>query len=205
MSIPQKSLFSLLSCCQNFFTIGRNLAKFWQKISLHSFFWDTVYRPMRGFPILLYCCCWWCMCSLLHLSAAAAAATTRPITTTTTTIPLMPLTPLLYQCYYVNVYLVLTMTQEVMDCEGHQWNIPVESNLHADCFLASVLFVDWWWTPPPPPVCLCELISHHNMHHTRPYHTTTHHTISGGATLWQSSANALPNCCHALPVALPVF
>ena len=28
---------------------------------------------------------------------------------------------------------------------------------------------------------------------------------SGGATLWQSSANALPVCCHALPVALPVF
>jgi len=28
---------------------------------------------------------------------------------------------------------------------------------------------------------------------------------SGGATLWQSSANALPACCHALPVALPVF
>jgi len=27
----------------NFFTIGRNLAKFWQKISLHSFFLDTVY------------------------------------------------------------------------------------------------------------------------------------------------------------------
>jgi len=24
-------------------------------------------------------------------------------------------------------------------------------------------------------------------------------------TLWQSSANALPVCCHALPVALPVF
>jgi len=24
------------------FTVGRNLAKFWQKISLHSFFWDTV-------------------------------------------------------------------------------------------------------------------------------------------------------------------
>jgi len=30
-------------------------------------------------------------------------------------------------------------------------------------------------------------------------------TPSGGATLWQSSANALPVCCHALPVALPVF
>jgi len=29
--------------------------------------------------------------------------------------------------------------------------------------------------------------------------------FSGGATLWQSSANALPLCCHALPVALPVF
>jgi len=29
--------------------------------------------------------------------------------------------------------------------------------------------------------------------------------ISGGATLWQSSANALPVCCHALPVALLVF
>jgi len=33
---------------------------------------------------------------------------------------------------------------------------------------------------------------------------------SGGATLWQSSANALPAnalpvCFHALPVALPVF
>ena len=28
---------------------------------------------------------------------------------------------------------------------------------------------------------------------------------SGGATLWQSSANALPVYCHALPVALPVF
>ena len=28
---------------------------------------------------------------------------------------------------------------------------------------------------------------------------------SGGATLWQSSANALPVCSHALPVALPVF
>jgi len=28
---------------------------------------------------------------------------------------------------------------------------------------------------------------------------------SGGATLWQSSAFALPVCCHALPVALPVF
>jgi len=28
---------------------------------------------------------------------------------------------------------------------------------------------------------------------------------SGGATLWQSSANALPVCCNALPVALPVF
>ena len=28
---------------------------------------------------------------------------------------------------------------------------------------------------------------------------------SGGATLWQSSANALPVCCHALPVALPAF
>ena len=28
---------------------------------------------------------------------------------------------------------------------------------------------------------------------------------SGGATLWQSSANALPLCYHALPVALPVF
>ena len=25
------------------FTIGRNLTKLWQKISLHSFFWDTVY------------------------------------------------------------------------------------------------------------------------------------------------------------------
>jgi len=29
--------------------------------------------------------------------------------------------------------------------------------------------------------------------------------ISGGATLWQSSANALPVCCHALPIALPPF
>jgi len=29
--------------------------------------------------------------------------------------------------------------------------------------------------------------------------------LSGGATLWQSSANALPVCCHALPLALPVF
>jgi len=28
---------------------------------------------------------------------------------------------------------------------------------------------------------------------------------SGGATLWQSSANALPVCSYALPVALPVF
>jgi len=26
------------------FTIGRNLTKFWQKISLHRFFWDTVYK-----------------------------------------------------------------------------------------------------------------------------------------------------------------
>ena len=33
----------------------------------------------------------------------------------------------------------------------------------------------------------------------------TSNTSSGGATLWQSSANALPVCCHALPVALPVF
>jgi len=24
------------------FAIGQNLTKFWQKISLHSFFWDTV-------------------------------------------------------------------------------------------------------------------------------------------------------------------
>jgi len=28
---------------------------------------------------------------------------------------------------------------------------------------------------------------------------------TGGATLWQSSANALPVYRHALPVALPVF
>jgi len=28
---------------------------------------------------------------------------------------------------------------------------------------------------------------------------------SGGTTMWQSSANALPAYCHALPVALPVF
>jgi len=35
--------------------------------------------------------------------------------------------------------------------------------------------------------------------------TTTVLTSSGGATLWQSSANALPVCCHALPVALPIF
>jgi len=28
---------------------------------------------------------------------------------------------------------------------------------------------------------------------------------SGGDTLWQSSANALPVYCHALPFALPVF
>jgi len=33
----------------------------------------------------------------------------------------------------------------------------------------------------------------------------TDHLCSGGATLWQSSANALPVYCHALPVALPVF
>jgi len=29
------------------FTIGRNLTKFWQKISLHSFYWDTVYIEDR--------------------------------------------------------------------------------------------------------------------------------------------------------------
>jgi len=29
--------------------------------------------------------------------------------------------------------------------------------------------------------------------------------LSGGATLWQSSANALPVYCHALPDALSVF
>jgi len=28
---------------------------------------------------------------------------------------------------------------------------------------------------------------------------------SGGATLWQNSANALSVCCHALPVALPAI
>jgi len=49
------------------------------------------------------------------------------------------------------------MTQADMDCEGHQWNIPVESNLQDDCFLASVLLDDWC---TPPPVCLCVLISH---------------------------------------------
>jgi len=35
--------------------------------------------------------------------------------------------------------------------------------------------------------------------------TLLNQCASGGATLWQSSANALPVCCHALPIALPVF
>jgi len=38
------------------------------------------------------------------------------------------------------VNLVLTTTQADMDCDGHQWNIPVESNLHDDCFFPSDLF-----------------------------------------------------------------
>jgi len=43
MSTPQKKpvLFGIF--VPKISTIGRNLTKFWQKISLHSCFWDTVY------------------------------------------------------------------------------------------------------------------------------------------------------------------
>ena len=43
MGTPQNSLFSLLSLFQKNFTISRNLPKFWQKISLHSFLRHGVY------------------------------------------------------------------------------------------------------------------------------------------------------------------
>jgi len=39
---PEKLVFFAIFV-PKIFTIGRNLTKFWQKISLHSFFWDTVY------------------------------------------------------------------------------------------------------------------------------------------------------------------
>ena len=43
------------------FTIPRNLAKLWRKISLHSFFWDTVYRQLIGNHTLAFDWChfWW--------------------------------------------------------------------------------------------------------------------------------------------------
>jgi len=34
----------------------------------------------------------------------------------------------------------------------------------------------------------------------QPIHYISGSRLSGGATLWQSSANALPVCCRALPV-----
>ena len=41
----KQSFFSLLSLCQKIFTIGQNLTKFWQKISLHSFLRQCVFTP----------------------------------------------------------------------------------------------------------------------------------------------------------------
>jgi len=51
------------------FTIGRNLTKFWQKISLHSFFWDTVYNSLTF--------CWSTWSSTVFLNCSASVATLR--------------------------------------------------------------------------------------------------------------------------------
>ena len=50
------------------FTIRRNLAKLWQKISLHSFFWDTVYTQC------CICTHWNVSCTLLFTSETACGA-----------------------------------------------------------------------------------------------------------------------------------
>jgi len=76
------------------------------------------------------------------------------------------------QLLQLNIYTVLlTMTQADIDCEGHQWNIPVESNLHCDCFLTSDLLLDWWYKPTPSAACLWWALNSHTISHQyRPSH-----------------------------------
>jgi len=66
-------------------------------------------------------------------------------------------------------------------------------------------------TAPPPDVLIPETTSESGFlgvalgQTSRPDFGSSHIIASGGATLWQSSAFALPVYFHALPVALPVF